>query len=174
MRFGRLARCRLSGNPTPLKQELEQLLLAALAKLTGSVLARCPRQEASWSSARAMRSTAISRPTLRCAWRRRHAGIRASWPPAIVAALPPSELIARTEVAGAGFINFHLAPTAYAAELARIHAQAATYGHSAVGGGERVLVEFVSANPTGPLHVGHGRQAAYGATLSNLLRGHRS
>ena len=48
--------------------------------------------------------------------------------------------------------------------------QGEAYGHSSAGGGERVLVEFVSANPTGPLHVGHGRQAAFGATLSNLLR----
>jgi arginyl-tRNA synthetase len=88
---------------------------------------------------------------------------------AIVAALPPSELVARAEVAGAGFINFHLSATAYARELSAIHAQADTYGCSRAGGGERVLVEFVSANPTGPLHVGHGRQAAYGATLANML-----
>jgi arginyl-tRNA synthetase len=72
-------------------------------------------------------------------------------------------------VAGAGFINFHLSPQAYARELASIHAQGAAYGASRAGGGERVLVEFVSANPTGPLHVGHGRQAAYGATLANIL-----
>jgi arginyl-tRNA synthetase len=89
---------------------------------------------------------------------------------AIVAALPASPLVARTEVAGAGFINFHLAPAAYARELAAIHARGARYGESTLGAGERVLVEFVSANPTGPLHVGHGRQAAYGATLANILR----
>jgi arginyl-tRNA synthetase len=88
---------------------------------------------------------------------------------AIVAALPESPLLERAEVAGAGFINFHLAPQAYARELASIHTRAAAYGESSLGGGERVLVEFVSANPTGPLHVGHGRQAAYGATLANIL-----
>ncbi len=88
---------------------------------------------------------------------------------AIVAALPESPLLRRAEVAGAGFINFHLAPQAYARELAAIHAQGAAYGGSQLGAGERVLVEFVSANPTGPLHVGHGRQAAYGATLANIL-----
>ena len=87
----------------------------------------------------------------------------------VVAALPASDLIAKAEVAGAGFINFHLAPTAYARELERIAAEAEHYGRSNLGAGTRVLVEFVSSNPTGPLHVGHGRHAAYGATLSNLL-----
>ena len=88
---------------------------------------------------------------------------------AIAAALPPSPLVARTEVAGAGFINFFLTKEAYANEIARIHTEGERYGRSNRGGGERVLVEFVSANPTGPLHVGHGRQAAYGATLAALL-----
>ncbi len=88
---------------------------------------------------------------------------------AIVAALPASDLIAKAEVAGAGFINFHLAPTAYARELERIAAEGERYGRSNLGAGTRVLVEFVSSNPTGPLHVGHGRHAAYGATLANLL-----
>jgi arginyl-tRNA synthetase len=88
---------------------------------------------------------------------------------AIVAALPASDFIAKAEVAGAGFINFHLAPVAYARELERIAAEGEHYGRSNLGAGTRVLVEFVSSNPTGPLHVGHGRHAAYGATLSNLL-----
>ena len=88
---------------------------------------------------------------------------------AIVAALPASPLIARTEVAGAGFINFHLSPAAYANELQRIARGAAGYGRSNLGQGRRVLVEFVSSNPTGPLHVGHGRHAAYGASLAGLL-----
>src|SRR6185437_13285883 len=80
-----------------------------------------------------------------------------------------SPLVARTEIAGAGFINFFLAPAAYGRELATIHEHGERYGQSALGNGERVLLEFVSANPTGPLHVGHGRQAAYGATLANIL-----
>jgi arginyl-tRNA synthetase len=88
---------------------------------------------------------------------------------AIVAALPHNALVARTEVAGAGFINFFLTRQAYADEIARILAEGARYGRSALGQGVRVLVEFVSANPTGPLHVGHGRQAAYGSTLAALL-----
>ncbi len=116
-----------------------------------------------------MRSTATLQPTLRCALRKRRAQIRATLAQAIVAALPASPLVARTEVAGAGFINFFLSKQAYADEIARIHSEAERYGRSALGRGERVLVEFVSANPTGPLHVGHGRQAAYGATLAALL-----
>jgi arginyl-tRNA synthetase len=87
----------------------------------------------------------------------------------IVAALPASDLVAKAEVAGAGFINVHLAPAAYARELERIAAEGERYGCSSFGNGTRVIVEFVSSNPTGPLHVGHGRHAAYGATLSNLL-----
>ncbi|HEX9772499.1 MAG TPA: arginine--tRNA ligase [Steroidobacteraceae bacterium] len=88
---------------------------------------------------------------------------------AIVTALPANELVAKVEIAGPGFINFFLSPSAYHAELLRIADQAAAYGRSALGGGKRVIVEFVSANPTGPLHVGHGRHAAYGATVANLL-----
>jgi arginyl-tRNA synthetase len=88
---------------------------------------------------------------------------------AIVAALPASPLVARTEIAGAGFINFFLTPDAYRQELARIHEMGDRYGESDLGKQRRVIVEFVSANPTGPLHVAHGRHAAYGASLSNLL-----
>ena len=88
---------------------------------------------------------------------------------AIVEALPKSELVAKVEIAGPGFINFFLAPAAYHQELLRVAEQGAAYGRSQLGAGRRVIVEFVSANPTGPLHVGHGRHAAFGATLANLL-----
>jgi arginyl-tRNA synthetase len=87
----------------------------------------------------------------------------------IVAALPNNSLIARAEVAGAGFINFFLMPDAHARELARIHELGERYGESASGARRPIIVEFVSANPTGPLTVAHGRHAAYGATLANLL-----
>jgi arginyl-tRNA synthetase len=87
----------------------------------------------------------------------------------IVAALPNNSLIARAEVAGAGFINFFLMPEAHARELARIHELGERYGESASGARRPIIVEFVSANPTGPLTVAHGRHAAYGATLANLL-----
>ncbi len=89
---------------------------------------------------------------------------------ALVERLEPSPLLAKTEVAGAGFVNFTLAPQAYQQELAKILAEGERYGCSDAGGGRRVLVEYVSANPTGPLHVGHGRHAAYGASLAAILR----
>lgn len=89
---------------------------------------------------------------------------------AIVEAIPSSELIARTEIAGPGFINFHLSPSAYSQELSRIFDLGPTYGYGNRGAGQRTVVEFVSANPTGPLHVGHGRQAALGDALAALLQ----
>ncbi|MBS0376722.1 MAG: arginine--tRNA ligase [Proteobacteria bacterium] len=88
---------------------------------------------------------------------------------AIANALPADPSVTRVEIAGPGFINFHLAPAAYHAELGRVLEEGAAYGHRAVAGGEKILLEFVSANPTGPLHVGHGRHAAFGAALGNLL-----
>ena len=88
----------------------------------------------------------------------------------IVAALPESALVENVEVAGPGFINFALAPAAYDQEIRDILAQGEAYGRSSAEGAQRILVEYVSANPTGPLHVGHGRLAAYGASLANLLR----
>jgi len=88
---------------------------------------------------------------------------------AIVAALPESPVLTRAEVAGPGFINFHLAPGAFLAVIEHILTQGDRFGCSQTGAGARVLIEFVSANPTGPLHVGHGRGAAYGAALANLL-----
>ncbi len=87
----------------------------------------------------------------------------------LVAALPANTLVAKVEIAGPGFINFFLAPGAYHAEVRRILAEREAYGRSASGGGKTVGVEFVSANPTGPLHVGHGRAAAIGDCLSRLL-----
>jgi arginyl-tRNA synthetase len=89
---------------------------------------------------------------------------------ALLAALPSHDSIAKIEIAGAGFINFFLKEDAYHAELGKVLAQGSDYGKSQFGAGHRVLVEFVSANPTGPLHVGHGRHAAFGATVANLLQ----
>jgi arginyl-tRNA synthetase len=89
---------------------------------------------------------------------------------ALLAALPAHDSIAKVEIAGAGFINFFLKEDAYHAELGKVLAQGSDYGKSQFGAGHSVLVEFVSANPTGPLHVGHGRHAAFGATVANLLQ----
>jgi len=87
----------------------------------------------------------------------------------LAAALPASPYVARLEVAGPGFINFFLTPAAYHQMVRDILAQQEAYGRSDLGAGKRVQVEFVSANPTGPLHVGHGRGAAFGATVADLL-----
>jgi len=78
-------------------------------------------------------------------------------------------IIAKTEIAGPGFINFYLTPNAWHSKLENIHAQGDRYGSSNMGNNERVLVEFVSANPTGPLHIGHGRGAAVGDSIANIL-----
>ena len=88
----------------------------------------------------------------------------------ICAALPTSPVIDRTEIAGPGFINIFLAPDAYHDLPNQIRVSGTRYGTSKVGAGHRVMVEFVSANPTGPLHVGHGRGAAYGDALARVLR----
>jgi len=89
---------------------------------------------------------------------------------ALMAALPASPAIAKVQIAGAGFINFFLHEDAYHSELKQVLAEGGAYGTSTLGAGHSVLVEFVSANPTGPLHVGHGRHAAFGATVANLLQ----
>jgi len=87
----------------------------------------------------------------------------------IVDLFPASEEIDHIEIAGPGFINFYLSREAFHKELFKISEQAGNYGCSNSAGGQKVLLEFVSANPTGPLHVGHGRHAAYGASVANLL-----
>ena len=153
----------------PLKQQLEQLVLGALNNLPqgmlpegaarGAVVVERTKdaQHGDFATNVAMRLAKVAKRNPR------------ELAQAVVAALPANSLVARTEIAGAGFINFFLAPDAYARELAAVHELGERYGRSDLGRGERVMVEFVSANPTGPLHVGHGRQAAYGATLSNIL-----
>lgn len=81
----------------------------------------------------------------------------------------PAGVVAKVEVAGPGFINFWLASDALADTLARLVEAGGTWGRSDAGAGRPVNVEFVSANPTGPLHVGHGRQAVLGDAIASLL-----
>ena len=88
---------------------------------------------------------------------------------ALVAALPTSPVVEKVEIAGAGFINVFLTTAAKQGVVSNVLQAGAGYGHIQLGAGRKVQVEFVSANPTGPLHVGHGRGAAYGASLSNVL-----
>ncbi len=87
----------------------------------------------------------------------------------IVDAIPDSNFVDKTEIAGPGFINFHVSRLALQTELEEVLRQGLRYGHQEQRAEPRILLEFVSANPTGPLHVGHGRHASYGATLGNLL-----
>ena len=87
----------------------------------------------------------------------------------LVRELPPSSLVTAAEVAGAGFINFRLDAGSKTSVVNAVLSEKENFGRSTAGGWQKVQVEFVSANPTGPLHVGHGRGAAYGASLSSLL-----
>ena len=88
---------------------------------------------------------------------------------ALVATLPADASIAKVEIAGPGFINFFLSPAAYHAEVRRVFAHGRCYGRGKIGGGRTAGVEYVSANPTGPLHVGHGRAAAIGDCIARVL-----
>jgi arginyl-tRNA synthetase len=88
----------------------------------------------------------------------------------IINNLPNSAEVDKVEIAGPGFINFFMSQGSNASVVNQIIDQGKDFGLSDVGAKQRVLLEFVSANPTGPLHVGHGRGAAYGATVANLLR----
>lgn len=87
----------------------------------------------------------------------------------IVTAMPDSAVIERVDIAGPGFINFFVNDLAKFDVIEQVFEQADEYGRCDVGMGKSVLLEYVSANPTGPLHVGHGRGAAYGASVANLL-----
>ncbi|HEU4624935.1 MAG TPA: arginine--tRNA ligase [Steroidobacteraceae bacterium] len=152
-----------------MKQQLEQLVSTALSQLVGSLLTEAPdpltvtvertrdAQHGDFATNVAMRLAKAARRNPR------------ELAAAIVAALPANDIIAKTEVAGAGFINFFLVKDVLAREVSRIHELGDSYGRSTLGRGQRIIVEFVSANPTGPLHVAHGRHAAYGASLSNVL-----
>src|SRR5262245_52040267 len=83
--------------------------------------------------------------------------------------LRADDMVTSVDVAGPGFINLALKPQVWVDELRTILHEGATYGQSATGGGEKVNVEYVSANPTGPMHVGHCRGAVFGDALCSLL-----
>ncbi|MDX1555137.1 MAG: arginine--tRNA ligase, partial [Xanthomonadales bacterium] len=87
----------------------------------------------------------------------------------IIDNLPPSRHVDKTEIAGPGFINFFLNPGALTGVIKEVLREREDFGQLTPPRRERATVEFVSANPTGPLHVGHGRGAAYGASLANIL-----
>ena len=87
----------------------------------------------------------------------------------LLESMPESPLVERTEIAGAGFINFFIRQTAQTQIIAAVLETGSQFGQSKLGNDQSVLLEYVSSNPTGPLHVGHGRGAAFGASLANLL-----
>ncbi|MBL1262121.1 arginine--tRNA ligase [Candidatus Methylomicrobium oryzae] len=87
----------------------------------------------------------------------------------ITAALPGDDAVIKVEIAGPGFINFFIDPNGQYEIIRTVHDRGSEFGLSKTGAGKRVQVEFVSANPTGPLHVGHGRGAAYGSVVADLL-----
>jgi arginyl-tRNA synthetase len=89
---------------------------------------------------------------------------------ALVAALPTDSVITKIEIAGPGFINFFLSADSRFESVRNILGDVQKFSSPNIGNGEKVLLEFVSANPTGPMHVGHGRGAAYGSALGNLLK----
>jgi len=152
-----------------MKQHLQQLLSSALtaAQAAGELTCDLPtaitierardRQHGDFASNLAM--------VLAKAARQRPRDLAAL----IIRHLPSSDQVANVEIAGPGFINFFMTPLALQQVVAEVLTEGERYGHSTIGRGARVLVEFVSANPTGPLHVGHGRGAAYGATVADLL-----
>ncbi len=87
----------------------------------------------------------------------------------IVTALGDNQQVDKVEIAGPGFINFHMSAAAFHSELKSVLNDGSAYGRQAKKERPKILLEYISANPTGPLHVGHGRHAAYGATVANLL-----
>ncbi|QSX79023.1 arginine--tRNA ligase [Agrilutibacter solisilvae] len=88
---------------------------------------------------------------------------------ALVDALPANDALGQVEVAGPGFINFHVAESAWRRQIGQVLEQGARYGRNDSGQGHRAGVEYVSANPTGPLHVGHGRAAVIGDCIARVL-----
>jgi arginyl-tRNA synthetase len=166
---GKLRRLPIPPDRIPLKQQLEQLVLAALNNLPAGLLPEPPAP--GMVVIERTKDTQHGDFTTNVALRLAKAAKRnpRELAQAIVAALAASSIVARTEVAGAGFINFFLNASANGALLKSIHELGERYGRGTTGAGVPVVVEFVSANPTGPLHVGHGRQAALGDALSSLL-----
>jgi len=151
------------------KQPLENLLHATLKKLAGDLFPKAalpagPLLERTREPAHGDFATNVALTLAKQAGKKPRELAQA-----IIAALPKSELVDKVEIAGPGFINFFLSASAYHDQVKAILATGENYGRSDAGNGRRVGIEFVSANPTGPLHVGHGRNAAIGDSLARLL-----
>lgn len=140
-----------------LKQHLQNPTTAATitatgAETTAATTATTPTTATTTDTAATSATTTTSAPAA-------NAATTTSTPP----------LIEKIDIAGPGFINFFIHPQAYHALIRTIHDQKETFGQSQTGGNQRIHIEYVSANPTGPLHVGHGRGAAYGDCIARLL-----
>jgi arginyl-tRNA synthetase len=154
---------------SPLKTLIESLLAQALAKLPEDLVPAAARgvaievestrdsQHGDFATNLAMRLAKATRQNPR------------KLAETLLKFIPASGAVSKVEIAGAGFVNFFLTEHAYHDEIRRVRELGSAYGRSQVGVGVRVQVEFVSANPTGPLHVAHGRHAAFGASVGNLL-----
>jgi len=160
-RGGKLPTLCFSTHGFALKTLIEKLLAHALAELPEDLVPEVEStrdaQHGDFASNLAMRLAKATRQNPR------------KLAEALVRLLPQSPAVDKVDIAGAGFINFFLSKGAYHAEIRKVQQDARHYGRSLAGAGRSVQVEFVSANPTGPLHVGHGRHAAFGATVANLL-----
>lgn len=155
-----------------MKQEIESLLEQAVARLRG-------RGELSGAAAEAAGGATVQRTrdarhgdfasNLALALAKPAAANPRDLAAKLVDALPASDAVQKVSVAGPGFINFHIKRDAWLRVIDAIDSAGESYGNSDRGAGRRALVEFVSANPTGPLHVGHGRGAAYGDAVARIL-----
>jgi arginyl-tRNA synthetase len=142
-----------------LRSALDQVLAEAGAQLAPSIVLDATKDEkfGDFASNLALQiAKPLGRPPRACA-------------EALVRHLPPSPQVSKVEIAGPGFINFFLNKAVFQNVVADILAQGEAYGVDRSGARGKVMVEFVSANPTGPLHVGHGRNAAYGDALARIL-----
>ena len=153
-----------------MKQPLESLLHTTLKKLVGDLFPKAalpdgPLLERTRDPAHGDFATNVALILAKQAGRKPQELAQA-----IILALPKSELVSKVEIADPGFINFFLAPSAYHTQLKTLLTAGAAYGSNPSGAGAHAMVEFVSANPTGPLHVGHGRGAAVGDCLCRLLK----
>ena len=146
-----------------LAQSIERLV--ALEELSADAIPKTVPVEASRRTGQGDYATGVAMSMARaCSMKPRDLADR------IQANLPPVDFLERTEIAGPGFINFFLARQALTGLVGEVLECANKFGRATPGSASRILVEFVSANPNGPLHVGHGRGAAFGDALARLLR----
>jgi arginyl-tRNA synthetase len=151
-----------------MKKFIEELLLVALQKLSvqGDLQVVIPRIQIDNTKDKAHGDFACNIALLLAKTAQRKPRDIAEL---IKSAIPESAMVTKVDIAGPGFINFFLSPVAFQSVVPEIIKAGKNYGAADIGAGKRILLEFVSCNPTGPLHVGHGRHAAYGASVANLL-----